>query len=64
MKKEIKKILRQLDQQGWRIKDTGKHIKAYPPDRSKRMVVLPRTPSDHRALKNAISQLRRSGARL
>jgi hypothetical protein len=62
--REIKALVAKLEAQGWRIEDGGKHIKAYPPDRTKPIVTLARTPSDYRAIKNAVSQLRRSGADL
>jgi hypothetical protein len=59
--KEVQDLIRKLQEQGWRIEE-GKHYKAFPPDTTKPMVVIPKTPSDHRSLKNTIAQLRRSGA--
>jgi predicted RNA binding protein YcfA (HicA-like mRNA interferase family) len=60
--KEIRDIVKKLEKQGWRIEQGGKHLKAYPADKSMPLVVIPGTPSDHRSLKNLIAQLRRSGA--
>lgn len=64
MDKDTKKIIDKLLAQGWRIEQGAKHIKAYPPDRTKPMVVIPGTPSDRRSLANLKAQLRRSGADL
>jgi hypothetical protein len=61
--KEVKELLAKLQAQGWRIEE-GKHYKAFPPDLTKPMVPIPKTPSDHRSLRNTIAQLRRSGAQL
>jgi hypothetical protein len=62
--KEVQRIVKELERQGWRIIQGGKHQKAFPPDRDKPMVTIPNTPSDHRSLRNLIAQLRRSGADL
>jgi hypothetical protein len=62
--REIRALVRKLEAQGWRVVDGGKHLKAFPPDRTKPMVTLAKTPSDRRSIKNAMSQLRRSGAQL
>lgn len=59
--KELKRIRKALVQQGWRIERRGSHDVAYPPDRSKRQVTLPDTPSDHRWYQNLVHQLRQSG---
>lgn len=48
-------------EQGWRVEKIKKGVRLVPPDPSKPMVVIHRTPSDHRALKNTIAQMRRSG---
>lgn len=60
--KEIKKIRKELEAQGWRIENRkGGHAMAFPPDRSQPPVVLPSSPSDARWQKNLLAQLRRSG---
>lgn len=61
--REIEQIVKKLQGQGWRIVE-GKHYKCFPPDKAMPMVVIPKTPSDHRSIRNAIAQLRRSGADL
>lgn len=61
----VQEIVGKLVAQGWRIEGGhGRHYKAFPPDPSKPMVVFAATPSDWRSMRNAISQLRRSGAAL
>jgi len=57
----INKILRVLVAAGWRVVPTRRgHIKCYPPGGGP-LVLLPGTPSDHRAVKNAVARLVRSG---
>ncbi|HEX4489664.1 MAG TPA: hypothetical protein VH914_00515 [Acidimicrobiia bacterium] len=63
MDKDTKKLLRNLERQGWTIEATKSgHIRAIPPDTTKPIVIIASTPSDHRAWKNTIAQLRKSGA--
>jgi hypothetical protein len=62
MHKEVREIADKLAEQGWRIEDGSKHIKAFPPDPTKAMVTLPTSPGRGRWKQNLISQLRRSGA--
>jgi predicted RNA binding protein YcfA (HicA-like mRNA interferase family) len=64
MDKDIRKIVKQLEAQGWRIEQGSRHLKAFPPDKSQGMVVIPGTPSDHRSIRNLIAELRRKGADL
>lgn len=45
--------------QEWKVNVTGKHIKVTSPEG--KMVTLPSTPSDHRSIKNSISELKRNG---
>lgn len=60
--KDIKRIRKELEAQGWQIKDRkGGHAMAYPPDKSKQPVLLPSTPSGPRWRENLLAQLRRSG---
>jgi hypothetical protein len=47
--------------EGGRVQQTKNGIMIFPADKTKPAVTLHRTPSDVRAIKNAISQLRRSG---
>lgn len=61
MDKELKKLLRELEHQGWRLKTGTRGIMAYPPDKTRPIVAIHRTPSDHRAWANMLAALRRSG---
>jgi hypothetical protein len=63
MADDIKAIRSALIAQGWRLVEGGGHTKAYPPDITKPMVVLPGTPGGGRWRQNLIAQLRRSGFR-
>jgi len=60
--KEINEMLAKVESQGWRIEKGKNHIKAIPADKTRPIVVLAATPSDHRAVMNVRAQLRRSGA--
>lgn len=54
-----------IDEQGWtfvRARGGGHKHRMYPPDRSKRFVTVPKTPSDRNSIKIAIPIFRRSGA--
>lgn len=61
MVKEITEIRKSLIKQGWRITRKGGHEMAWPPDKSKRGVAIPTTPSGARWLPNLIRDLRASG---
>lgn len=60
-KKEIKEIIREATQQGWRVERGGKHYRAYPPSMESPPQTIPITPSDYRGYKNLLAQLRRGG---
>lgn len=60
-RKTITAILEAAADQGWRLEQTKKGFMLYPPDKSKPGVLVHMTPSDHRAFKNMVAQLRRSG---
>lgn len=59
--KRTKKLLKTLEAQGARLKKRKSGYMAFPPDRSKRAVMIHLTPSDHRAWDNMIAELRKSG---
>jgi hypothetical protein len=46
---------------GWRVVPTRKGWIVYPPDRTQPGIAIHKTPSDKRAMKNAIARLRRAG---
>lgn len=63
--KDVDRALLELRAQGWRIEDSGgKHLKVYPPDRTKGIVIVSRSPSDWRAAKSIMGDLRRAGANI
>ncbi len=49
---------------GWRVEEVKKGWMIYPPDKRLPAIAVHKTPSDHRAWKNTLSRLRRSGAPL
>jgi hypothetical protein len=54
------KLQKDAEAQGWTIEQTRRRLKWRAPD-GKGLVVSSLSPSDHRALKNHISLLRRNG---
>jgi hypothetical protein len=46
---------------GCRIEYYGSHVRVLPPDPKMGMVGISQHPSDHRAIRNFIAQLRRAG---
>jgi len=60
MKKEMKVLVRAAEREGWLVKRTKRgHYQWLPPQG--RVIVTAGTPSDHRALRNIKSDLRREG---
>lgn len=59
--KELKKLLKSLEAQGWRVERRSKGWMVYPPDTTKPMVTIHETLSDYRAWKNQMAALKRSG---
>lgn len=60
----IEVVLKQLREQGWSVNITKKaHYQCIPPN-PKAGIVLVGTGGEYRAFRNALSQLRRSGASL
>lgn len=47
---------------GWRVVKAKKGWIAYPPDKHQPGIAIHRTESDHRAMRNTISRLRKAGA--
>lgn len=58
--KELNSLLASLVRQGWRFQRGGKHNKLWSPNG--RLLVVPKTPSDWRAIRNLASQSRRLSA--
>lgn len=59
--KELRKLIKELEMQGFRVEDKGTKIMIFPPDPSQPIVGTHKTPSDHRAWKNFMADLRRVG---
>ena len=62
LKKDLHRIIEEIQRQGWRVRLGKKHFMAYPADPSQPPIGLPTTPSDRRALANIVADLRRRGA--
>jgi hypothetical protein len=57
-----KELEQAAQEQGWQTGRTRRgHLRWVPPDPTKPIVVGSGTPGDHRAMKNFLAQLRRSG---
>lgn len=61
MNRELRRIFAELTEQGFRTTETKKGWIVYPPDPSRGVVVAHSTPSDHRAIKNFVGDLKRAG---
>lgn len=60
--RDLDQLCRRAVAQGWRYETLSNgHFRLLPPDRTRPAVVLAGSSSDQRALRNAISLLRRSG---
>jgi lipoate-protein ligase A len=59
--KDFTKLIRQLRKNGYCVEVRGSGHYAVTSDSGKLLVSLPASSSDHRAIKNAISVLRREG---
>lgn len=59
-RKELKRLLPEAEQQGWRVKDKKSGWMLMSPDGVTK-VMLHKTASDNRALDNAISEMRAGG---
>ncbi len=62
MDTDWKKLVKEVERQGWTVERGQKgQLKLVPPDPTKQIVFIHGTPSDHRAIKNAIAELCRQG---
>lgn len=61
MGNDLKKLLKELEAQGWSIRQTKKGQYAVPPDQSRPMVQIHNTADGSRSWENMIAQLKRSG---
>lgn len=59
---EWKKLVKEARRQGWRLEHGRRgQLKLIPPEPDKGIVILHRTPSDRRAFRNAVGEMRRRG---
>ncbi|MDA8301925.1 MAG: type II toxin-antitoxin system HicA family toxin [Actinomycetota bacterium] len=56
--KDLRELARQLERQGWRREHHRGHVKLWPPDGG-RPLVLSNSPSNNQALDHALADLRR-----
>jgi hypothetical protein len=59
--KELRGVLEAAEAQGWRVEPSKAGYLLFPPDQSQGIVSVHKTPSDHRAMKNLIGEMRRRG---
>lgn len=59
MDRNIKELIREAEKQGWTDVTGNGHTKLRTP--AGYMIVMPSTASDHRAVKNAVSRMRKYG---
>ena len=63
--KHLADIIKLAIAQGWRVEITRKsHLRFTPADTTQKQVICSGTPSDRRALDNALGQLKRSGLQM
>jgi len=58
LKKDWKKLAQVMKGVGWTFEDGSRHVKCFAPD-GIAYSTIPKTPSDHRALKNETAAFRR-----
>lgn len=62
MNVDWKKLVKEAERQGWTVEPGRKgQLKLVPPDPTKQIVYVHGTPSDQRAIKNKIAEMRRQG---
>jgi hypothetical protein len=62
-KKEVRDLITAAERwPGWRVEQTKNGWMLYPPNKALAPVLIHRTESDHRALRNTLARLRKAGA--
>jgi hypothetical protein len=62
MDSETRRLIKAAVDQGWRVRETGKnYLLFWPPDRKRSCVIRAKTPSDHRAERNFLQEMRKRG---
>ncbi len=62
--RDILRLIRELEIQKWRIIQGGKHFKCYPPDKTKEIITVSKTPSGPNAMNMILRDLKKSGFNL
>jgi hypothetical protein len=60
VKKDVAKILKKAEQQGWRVEDVGRRFKCYSPD-GRTLVTVSKTPSSQNAVRAIVNDLKKGG---
>ncbi len=60
-KRSAQELIDMAEAQGWRVESSKKGWLFYPPDKTKQIVTIHGSASDHRWYMNAVTRLRRSG---
>ena len=60
MNKEVRRLMKELREQGWRVEGRKSKSVAFSPD-GRVVVPIHHTPSDQRSMANTVSQLKRGG---
>jgi hypothetical protein len=57
-----KKVFRKARQQGWKVTiSNGNHWKLVPPDPTRKILFTANSPSDYRAFRNFLADMKRNG---
>jgi hypothetical protein len=61
MQKDFRKVIREAERQGWKIRPIKKGFFLAPPEKGKDMVLVHHTPSTQAAFNHFLADMRRSG---
>jgi len=61
MADELRKVRKEAAAQGWRVEETKDGWMLYPPDPAHSPVLVHKTESDQRAIRNTLSRMRQRG---
>jgi len=58
----VRRIVKELEAQGWRVDRRGHTWRCFPSDKEMSPVFIAQTPTDHRSIRNMMRDLGHSGA--
>jgi len=58
---DLRRLIKRLEQQGWRVERRKKHWLAFPPEKERSPVRLATTPSSSSTWRNQVAELKRRG---